>query len=276
MHLSIIGMSQRTDVISMLEKRIASRFSMRHLHTFLPTDIDDLFKVLMSKLRLPADCRLKATFVKEFNHHLEAALRAKGPQWQHHLDLGRPPAWFLWQCLPLAALLGDAATAETSAASTSAPTKRPRLSSAAASSQYLPATDAENTKLLLLGSISEAEHIVLIALWRLKARNLTLTLARVCHEVQILHEGGGYVAAFVQDRYCAAFERLLAMRLVRIGPAAGDVKRYQPCFSTVDGVYEALVQDLEKTSAGKVGQAWNPLRALPQTVQQWAGRTRRG
>ena len=122
----------------------------------------------------------------------------------------------------------------------------------------------------------QAEHIVLIALWRLKARNLPLTLARVCHDVQILHDGGGVVSRFVQDTYCTAFELLLAMRLVGIGRAAGDVKRYQPCFSTVDGVYEALVQDLEKTAAGKVGQAWNPLRALPQVVQQWAGRTRRG
>jgi len=293
--LSIIGMSERIDVMSMLEKRIRSRFSMRHLHTFLPTETDSLIKVLLSKLRLPSDCGLKPVFLKEFNKHLEAALRAKSPQWQHYLDLGKPPSWFLWQCLPLAATLGEAAAAASktpagAAASQAAqPAKRPRLATSEAASKYLPATITEDTQVLLLGSISEADHVVLLAFWKIKNRQETPTLARVLHDVQLLHEGGGFVAAFVQDRYCAAFERLLRMRLVGIGAnsaagmqhahasTGGDVvKRYQACFSTVNAIYEALVVDLEKTVAGQAVQPWNPLRSLPQPIQQWAGRTRRG
>jgi len=276
--LSIIGMSEKMDVTSMLEKRIKSRFSMRHLHSFLPTTMDDLIQVLMSKLRLPTDADFKAPFVKEFHRHVEAALRARAVHWQPHLDLGRPPLWFLWQCLPVHALLHDAAAvaAPREAAPSTAPVvaehvtspappaKRARLSVSFAMTEGAK-------KALLLASLAEVDLIILIALHRLQAREVVPTLSRVLYEVQLLHDAGGLVANFDQDRYCAAFERLQQMRLVKLAGSAGDTaKRYVQCHSLADRIPE-LVQDLERSG---MAQPWNPLRALPQSVQQWAGRQR--
>merc|ERR1719231_1375531 len=69
-HLSVIGMSEKMDVMDSLEKRIRSRFSMRHLHTFLPTTMDSLVQVLMARLKLPLSCSLKATFLNQFTKHV--------------------------------------------------------------------------------------------------------------------------------------------------------------------------------------------------------------
>merc|ERR1719223_2389547 len=70
-HLSVIGTSEKMDVIDSLEKRIRSRFSMRHLELALPTTMDGLVQVLMARLQLPADCSLKTPFVNEFNKYVE-------------------------------------------------------------------------------------------------------------------------------------------------------------------------------------------------------------
>jgi len=280
--LSIIGMSEKMDVTGMLEKRIKSRFSMRHLHSFLPTTMDDLVQVLMSKLRLPSDADLKAPFAKEFHRHVEAALKARAVQWQPHLELGRPPLWFLWQCLPVHALLHDAAAAATAREAPSAASSAPAASEHATS----PAPPAKRARLgvaaamtdgakkaLLLQGLPEVDLIVLIALHRLHTREVTCTLSRVLYEVQLLHDAGGMVANFEQDRYCAAFDRLVQMRFVKLaGSGVGDTaKRYLQCHSLVDRMPD-LVQDLERSGAG--AHLWNPLRALPQSVQQWAGRQR--
>jgi len=282
--LSIIGMSEKMDVMSMLEKRIKSRFSMRHLHAFRPVTMADLVPVLMSKFRLAASCDLKAPFRIEFARRVEAALWAKAAQWQHHLELGRTPTWFLWQCLPAAALLHDAAAAAESKVAQSQSTeassaKRPRLSGASPGS--LPSASGEEVRALLLGSLSEAEHIVLIALFRLRSRQASATLAKALYEVQLLHQGGGFVATFTADRYCAAFDRLRQLRLVELsGMGAGETpERYLPCQSLVNHIYGDLVVDLERSGAGAGSSSapllpWNPLRALPQAVQQWASRQR--
>jgi hypothetical protein len=270
--LSIIGMSERMDVMSMLEKRIRSRFSMRHLHSFVPTSMDGLVKVLMTSFRLASDCGLKEAFTKEFNRHVEGALRARGAQWQPHLrNGGHPPSWFLWQCLPLASLLREAVDHTGNSAPSSAPAKRARTGAGPDASSFLPSTTPEDGRALLLSSLSEAEHVLLLGFWRLKSRQLPLTLARALHEVQMLHDGGGFVAAFVQDRYCAAFESLLRVRLLELGAGSDSGKRYLPCHCPVDSIYTTLVRGLESP-----GSAWNPLRALPQPVQQWAARQRRG
>jgi len=310
--LSIIGVSERLDVMGMLEKRIRSRFSMRRLHAYLPTDMDGLIKVLLSKFELPKDSGLKPAFLKELSKHLEAALRAKGPEWQVHIDCCRPPSWFLHQCLPLAATLGEAAAAGASSKAGAPPLKRPRLCTSEAASKYLPSQRPEDVRELLLSSICEEDHIVLIALWKIHKRkemksqgikrffnsanaqaaeNSGTRLAKVLHEVKLLHEGGGYVASFVQDRYCGAFDRMLQMGLVRMGLVRSNepgvcglpthagseaTMLYRPCYSTVNEIYEMLVLDLEKASAGRAGQGWNPLRELPQAIQNWACRTRKG
>lgn len=72
--LSMIGMSEKMDVMSMSEKRIKSRFSIRPLHAFLPVTMSDLVPVLMSKFRLAASCDLKAPFCAGFARRVEAAL----------------------------------------------------------------------------------------------------------------------------------------------------------------------------------------------------------
>uniref|UniRef100_A0A6U6PIX8 ORC1/DEAH AAA+ ATPase domain-containing protein n=1 Tax=Zooxanthella nutricula TaxID=1333877 RepID=A0A6U6PIX8_9DINO len=301
-HLSIIGMSERMDVMGMLEKRIKSRFSMRHLHSFLPTTMEELVQVLMSKLRLPArspaGLAFKGPLLGEFHRRVEAALRAKSAQWQHHLELGRAPSWFLWQCVPVAALLHDAAAAEEAVrssdvapsssigqveaaqpgdalrgvASPAPPAKRLRLGADAPG--CLPSASPEEVRALLLSSLSETEHIVLLALFRRKDRQASATLALVFWEVQRLHEEGGLVAKFVPDNYCAAFDRLVQMRLVEVaGTGSGDPPLlYQPCHSLVHHVYTALVVDLESSSGPKL--PWNPLRGLPQIVQRWSARQR--
>merc|ERR1719197_387585 len=107
-HLSVIGTSEKMDVMDSLEKRIRSRFSMRHLHTFLPTTMDALVQVLTARLRLPHDCRLKTPFVNQFSKYVESALFAKRDEWKPHLELGRAPSWFLARCLPVASLLYEA------------------------------------------------------------------------------------------------------------------------------------------------------------------------
>lgn len=271
--LSIIGMSARVDVMTMLEKRIRSRFSMRHLHTSLPTSMPELFKVLMTQFRLPANCGLKPAFIKDFHRFVEVALQAKAAQWQPHLDMGRPPTWFMWQCLPLAALLGGGGAAASSSAPPAA--KRARLAETD-STGYLPSSTPEEARALLLGSLSEAEHVLLLAFWRLRSRKEPQNLARALFEVQQLHERGGFVAAFVQDRYSRSFEALVRAQLLEVGAqgSTDSSRRYLPCHCPVDSIYGALILDLEKGSAR--AQAWNPLRALPQPVQQWAARQRRG
>merc|ERR1719231_1517629 len=52
-HLSVIGTSDHYAVMDSLEKRIKSRFSMRHIHTFLPTTMDGVVQVLMARLQIP-------------------------------------------------------------------------------------------------------------------------------------------------------------------------------------------------------------------------------
>merc|ERR1719197_1762753 len=70
-HLSVIGTSEKMDVMGSLEKRIRSRFSMRHLHTFLPQSVEELVQVLMTRLRLLPDTNLPKPFQKEFHRKVE-------------------------------------------------------------------------------------------------------------------------------------------------------------------------------------------------------------
>lgn len=270
-HLSIIGTSEKIDVMDSLEKRIRSRFSMRHLHTFLPTTMEGLVQVLMAKLKLPAaqTGKLKAPFVPEFNRRVEAALRSKKDEWKHHLELGRPPSWFLARCVPVASLLHSAEVNPVA----NAP-KRARLTSVLPGSMP-SATDSEVTMLLLEG-LSEAEHIMLLALYRLHGRGLPRTLRIALHEIQLLHENGafGVADAYDTDTYSTAFGLLVQLQLVEIVRPAGSAtlaKRHLPCKSVVDHVYAELIGDL---GAARPTYARNPLRALPSRLQQWAARQR--
>mmetsp|Transcript_17861 Transcript_17861/g.39175 ORF Transcript_17861/g.39175 Transcript_17861/m.39175 type:complete len:452 (-) Transcript_17861:278-1633(-) len=257
--LSIICTSEKMDVMDMLEKRIKSRFSMRHVHTFLPSTWGGLIQVLMSRLRLPTNCGLKAAFQKEFHSRLEAALRSKRSQWKHDVDLGRPPSWFLWQCLPLTRLLVDQ---EVKAPLPAA--KRPRRALGS-----LPSYTDNEVRLLLLDSLSEAEHIALLALQRLHERRATCTMSAVLHEIELLHNGGGLMSRCCPDRYSVAFDRLVQLRLVELDTAgAADLpKRYVSCESLAQLRLAELIKDL---GAGQSSIVGNPLRKLPEPVQQWA------
>jgi len=263
--LSIVATSEKMDVMGSLEKRIRSRFSMHHLFAFRPTEMEDLVPVLLAKLRLPTSCGLPADFVAAFHERLETALRARAPAWNEHLQLGRPPSWFLWRCLPLAALLREACTDGLSGGAPAVALRGPGVL----------ATSSEGEKrALLLSGLSEADHIVLIALCRLHDREEARTLSKVLHEIQLLHEGGGLVADFRPERYCAAFDRLYQKRLVEFHTqGVGDLpRRYLPCWSTVDSDYAHLIDELGRAGSTRGS---NLLCALPIQVQRWATRQRR-
>lgn len=260
-HLSVIGTSEKMDVMDSLEKRIRSRFSMRHLHTFLPTTMDGLVQVLMAKMRLRADCGLKASFVTQFNKNVEAALFAKRTEWKPHIELGRAPSWFLARCLPVASLLYDSCS--------DAPAQK-RVRPA-----HLPSSTNHEATMLLLDSLTEDDHIVLIGLFRLNARGLPRTLSTVLHEISLMHDipGNSLLHAFNADFYAAAFDRLLRLKLLELARATTPdiAKRHLPCASCVDRIYGDFVRDLEKAEPGPMR---NPLRGLPVSIQQWASRQR--
>jgi len=258
-HLSVIGTSEKMDVMDSLEKRIRSRFSMRHLHTFLPTTMDGLVQVMMARLRVPADSGMKTAFVNQYSKYVESALFAKRSEWKPHLELGRSPSWFLWQCMPVASLLHEAASVDPTV-------KRARMA-------YLPSPTNHEATMVLLDSLTEDDNIVLIALYRLKSRNLPRTLSIVLNEIQMLHEspGNNILHSFNADFYAAAFDRLARLRLLETArPATADTaKRHWPCKSSVDRLFGELVREL----GNKERAPWrNPLRGLPQSIQQWASR----
>lgn len=263
--LSIIGISTNLDVMDTLEKRIRSRFSMRQLVTFIPDTMDGLVQILMKKLKLPPDSGLKGTFLKQFNANVEAALRAKKSEWIRDLQVGRPPTWFLWRCLPVANLLLEAADDDVPAA------KRARTNHFA----ELTKLDEHTIRSTLLDGLSEVEHIVLIALMRMHERSSAArTLSLILHEIQLLHDGSGYTGMrYSPDRYSSAFDRLLQLRLVELlssSDCAG--KRYTPCYSKVDAVYSAFVRDLDSLESARLTS--NPLRGLCAQVQRWARESR--
>merc|ERR1719223_1193699 len=202
-HLSVIGTSDHYAVMDSLEKRIKSRFSMRHIHTFLPSSMPDLVQVLMARLRLSSNCGLKAAFLRDFHKQLETALISKNAEWQSDLDLGRPPSWFFAKCLPVTAMLRSA-EADKDCAPSTPPSKRTRP--APASPGCLPSVTSHETRSLLLEQLSRQEHCILIALCRLHERRVAQTLAAVLHEIRLLHEGTQYLTAgFKEDSYCFFF-----------------------------------------------------------------------
>jgi hypothetical protein len=261
--ICIVGMSEKVDVTSLLEKRIKSRFSMRQTYAFQPKNFEELVNGLMTKLRLPPSCGLRKTFVTEFNKHVEAAVRAHQPQWQLEVDLGRPMSWFLSKCVPVSALLWRGFGHPSGAP----PAKRPRTVRGS-----FTATDVND---MLLRSLSEIEHIVMTALFRIRDRNLSATLSLTLHEIEVLHRNFKLVFPFDADTYSRAFERLLQMKLVGIrSPGKMDAgKRHVQCESLVHGVYYDYVSDLERPEGTL---HFNPLRSLPGEVQQWAARQRHG
>lgn len=77
--------------------------------------------------------------------------------------------------------------------------------------------------------------------------------------------------AFNADLYAAAFDRLLHLKLIelaKLGTAdMATAKRHLPCASCVDRLCGELVRELRNSEPAP----WrNPLRKLPQSIQQWA------
>jgi len=131
--------------------------------------------------------------------------------------------------------------------------------------------------MLLLDSLTETDHIVMIALYRLKSRNLSRTLSTVLHEVQLLHDSPGLslLYSYNTDLYAAAFDRLLQLRLLDLPKSGiGDTaKRHLTITNCMERIYGDLVQELGKAVPDST--SWpNPLRGLPQSIQQWASRQR--
>jgi hypothetical protein len=278
MRLSIVGTSTKLDVMDSdgnkgLEKRIRSRFSMQHLHTYLPTDTQELVEVLMTKLRLPDLAGKKGAvgeypmltkkFVSDFNVQIEEALKARQDEWQSHVDLGRSISWFLARCLPLAAFFQDTE----SYCSEEPKAKRRRVAGSA--------TRLQET-MLLLDALTQNEHLVLMSLVRLKTRKLPLTLATVLCEIKKFHLETSHVAEhFNADWYSAAFVRLLSMNLIELeSRRTADTGKHAPCRCSISDLYtrfcKELFQDATATSAA------NPLRKLPSGIQQWVSQIGKG
>lgn len=281
--LCIVGISDKFNVTGSLEKRIMSRFSMQHLFAFLPEEMDHLLQILGRKLHLPETSSLGAAFAQQLNAHVAAALKSRSQHWGEFLELGRKPSWFLWQCLPVASLLqlpADAAALRSGkragavAAGSEAPGKKLRGGLAN------PCTGMQAVREMLVSGISECEHLVLLAFFKQHERSSrrVRTLSIVLYELlNLVDTCGGVLAYHTEDSLCAAFDRLLQSQLLRFcaaapsgvcnAPAASDTpRRYLPCDSMVDKIYADLVADLERTEPTRS----NPLRSLPQQVQQWA------
>eukprot|EP00933_Yihiella_yeosuensis_P040925 TRINITY_DN35337_c0_g1_i2.p1 TRINITY_DN35337_c0_g1~~TRINITY_DN35337_c0_g1_i2.p1 ORF type:complete len:283 (+),score=38.66 TRINITY_DN35337_c0_g1_i2:63-851(+) len=261
-----------------------SRFAMRHLFAFLPTEFEGLLKVLTSKLNLPEDCGLDANFVTSFNSHVEAALREQEPYWIDHLELQRAPAWFLCQCLPVAGLLRRAAAAVADKGSLASEEEKSNPASKRIRTCYgtngMSGT-ADSVRQVLLSGLSEAELLVLLALFRQQDRapRRVRTLSTVLYELNgLIEQCGGVLSSHREEVFVAAFHRLLGQQLVRLNVTSGQgsemPKRYLPCESLVDSTFGVFVQDLERAEPDE-DSAKNPLRSLPQQVQQWAKRVRR-
>jgi len=263
-HLSIIGTSTKIDVMELLEKRIRSRFSMRHMHTFLPKTFDELLHILMAKLALPEDSGLCPQFTSQFQKRVEAALQAMREEWNEQVEIGRSVAWFLSRCLPISSLLR---WKQPSARAT----KRARTSCLAGVASLPISTDRRDVMTLLLSSLSEKELIVLLALQRLHHLQSPRTLATVLYEIKRLHdETHDLVDNYNQELYSSAFVRLQQQRLLNItsrGSADGS-KCHQHCESKVLEAIRIYLLDLGNLEADLALE--NPLRRLPAPVLQWA------
>jgi len=267
--ICIVGISEKFNVASSLEKRIMSRFSMAHLLSSLPTEMDELLKVLGHKLQLPEDCGLGADFAGQFNLRVAAALDGEAPYWEEFLKLGRRPSWFLTRCLPVVSLLQRHAVALRGEPLAKRRRIGPRCDS-----------DAERRQLLLEG-LAECEHLVLLSLFkqRDRAHHVVRNLSTVLHDLmKLVEECGGVLLDHTEDSLSAAFDRLLQLQLVRFCSSGGSMssdmpKRYLPVESTVDARYEEHVVDLERQDSAETSKS-NPLRGLPQPVQHWAVRLR--
>lgn len=254
--LSIIGTSEKIDVTDhdSLEKRIKSRFSMHHLHTYLPRTIEELLPIVMEKFRLADDWGFPASFVSRFHTELESALRLRAKGWEADLAVGRPPAWFFWQCLPMVGLLQEMHGSS----------KAERLM-----------TSARKTHEILVGSLCEDEHLVLLALQKIQHRQANPTLGLVLHELEKMPQQM-LTARFSVDRYASAFEKLLQAKLVDLAGSPGSTlhggsgalpRVHRQCRSCVTGIYEEFVKELKDQSRPQ-GKS-NPVRRLPQVIQQW-------
>lgn len=258
--MSTVGTSQKMDVMSCLEKRISSRFTMRHIHASLPRSVEEMVKVLMSKFRLQESEGLPSKFLAEFHCQLDRALRSLVRRHESELEAGQPPSWFLARCLPLARLM-DEELAEPLAK---------KQKQVVMSGSNIPS----HVRTLLLKGLSEAEHVLLLAMLRLKDGRHPRTLARALHEVDALHHGSGMMATYNADRYSTAFTQLLECRLLKLSGGGSELpRRYVSCESCVDLVYDDFVEEL---SLSDPLDRWNPLRHLPLPIQNWSRRRKAG
>jgi len=276
--ISIIGTSEKMDVMDLLEKRIKSRFSMRYLHAFRPKTMDDLFVILLEKLRLPTnDHRLTVPFVKEFHGKLEKTLSLQKSNWLPHFDAGMPPSWFLWKCLPVARFIREADENSFSSQVVHPELQAKRQKTATQdpiSSDFLASFTRQEMQSVLVRALSEDQHMVMLALHRLQVRQSAQTLAVVLLELLMFHEDRPSLTRYSEDRYSFAFEALEQAGLIEVAsPSAGDPpRRYMACHSCAQRLYTALVGELadDASATRLMGSTENPLRCLPEPVRQWA------
>lgn len=302
--LSIIATSSSVNVLGLLEKRIRSRFSMRCLHVSPPSTMEELVRALMSKLHVPRELDVKAAFVKQWNDRVQSALFAKREEWRPHVEYGRCVPWFLNRCLPVSRLIAEAyppaqslaATARESATERSFPSTpatpriRPRdevseimqtppkrqCAELPGSSNWeaisrrggiLP-EDARNMK---IWGRSEAEHILILALFRLR-RRANRTLGMALQDIERMYHTSGMVTRYNEAVYLYAFDNLVKLQLIdnlADGTTSAKEMRYFPCRPEpqVEKTYAALLGDLLIGKGLKIKT--NPLKELPAPVINW-------
>eukprot|EP00405_Crypthecodinium_cohnii_P014079 CAMPEP_0206456726 /NCGR_PEP_ID=MMETSP0324_2-20121206/22541_1 /ASSEMBLY_ACC=CAM_ASM_000836 /TAXON_ID=2866 /ORGANISM="Crypthecodinium cohnii, Strain Seligo" /LENGTH=454 /DNA_ID=CAMNT_0053927719 /DNA_START=25 /DNA_END=1386 /DNA_ORIENTATION=+ len=257
--LSIIAVAESINVLSMLEKRIRSRFSMLQLQSHLPDAIPELLTILKAKVRLPSTTDLKASFVKEFTDIVDMALTDKIMA-QSELALQiRTPMWFLRDLLPIYKLIYDYSFDKDTVPK---PLQKKMRIATAQSSRAL---ESESLQMLYRG-LSESEMIVCLAIFRLKDRTIVPNLHRILNEIQMLHDQNKtFVTPFFQDSYYKTFNNLVDRQIIQVVCGSGPHNNFTPCLLT-SSLLDDLVQDLE---CSKPTIPWNPLLSLPVAVQHW-------
>lgn len=131
---------------------------------------------------------------------------------------------------------------------------------------------ADNVRATVLSGLAEAEHILMLAFFRLRRLKQRRTLALALDEVEQMYTGSGRVNRYNEELYCLAWDNLVRLELVQCSAEpcnAGMEKRYHPCWpeEKVENCYANLIAAVFLPTAKKM--KLNPIGQLPAHVLNW-------
>jgi len=183
------------------------------------------------------------------------------------------PVAYLFQEPPPASIITTLAQGGSARGAVPPPAKKQKVSL----SDIAPSSTTREVQRMYVDGLAEDEHVVLLALRRLQGRESAQTLSAILWEIQCFYqEAKQLLRPFSEDCFVDAFERMLDICLIEISPpSASDLpRRYMPCKSKVDRLYQDLIEELgdNSTAGSRRAQAEgpNPLRRLPENVQRFA------